>query len=205
VPTGVSKRRGDVHRDGDWHGALHIWVGGIDGDGRPFALFQRRSASKDSWPGALDVAVGGHLRAGETLAETVREAEEEIGLVVTLADLTRLGRRFAHSVRGADNEVQEVFGLRSDLPLDGYRLHPDEVEGVVSIGLEDAIALFEGSVAAVPALEHRRDAGPFGRADALDVGVSDFAAGEVGGYAVRALQGLRTILDGGVPDPFELR
>jgi hypothetical protein len=23
-PTGVTKRRGDVHRDGDWHGALHI-------------------------------------------------------------------------------------------------------------------------------------------------------------------------------------
>ena len=36
--------------------------------------------SKDTWPGALDVAVGGHLRAGETLAEAVREAEEEIGL-----------------------------------------------------------------------------------------------------------------------------
>ena len=204
MPTGASKRRGDIHRDGDWHGALHIWVGGIDGDSRPFALFQRRSASKDSWPGALDVAVGGHLRAGESLAETVREAEEEIGLVLTLADLTRLGRRFAHSVRGADNEVQEVFGLRSDLPLDRYRLHPDEVEGVVSIGLDDAIALFEGSVAAVPALELRRDAGS-GRATALDVGVSDFAAGEVGGYAVHALQGLNTILNGGVPEPFELR
>ena len=204
MPTGASKRRGDIHRDGDWHGALHIWVGGIDGDSRPFALFQRRSASKDSWPGALDVAVGGHLRAGESLAETVREAEEEIGLVLTLADLTRLGRRFAHSVRGADNEVQEVFGLRSDLPLDRYRLHPDEVEGVVSIGLDDAIALFEGSVAAVPALELRRDAGS-GRATALDVGVSDFAAGEVGGYAVHALQGLSTILNGGVPGPFELR
>ena len=204
MPTGASKRRDDIHRDGDWHGALHIWVGGIDADSRPFALFQRRSGSKDSWPGALDVAVGGHLRAGESLAETVREAEEEIGLVLTLADLTRLGRRFAHSVRGADNEVQEVFGLRSDLPLDRYRLHPDEVDGVVSIGLDDAIALFEGSVAAVPALELRRDEGS-DRATALDVGVGDFAAGEVGGYAVHALRGLSTILDGRVPDPFELR
>ena len=203
MPTGASKRRDDIHRDGDWHGALHIWVGGIDGDSRLFALFQRRSGSKDSWPGALDVAVGGHLRAGESLAETVREAEEEIGLVLTLADLTRLGRRFAQSVGGADNEVQEVFGLRSDLPLDRYRLHPDEVDGVVSIGLDDAIALFEGSVATVPALELRRDAGS-GGATALDVGVSDFAAGEVGGYAVHALHGLGTILDGGVPEPFEL-
>ena len=66
--------------------------------------------------------------------------------MLTLADLTPLGRRFAHSVGGTDNEVQEVFALRSDLALDRYRLHPDEVEGVVSVGLDDAIALFEGVV-----------------------------------------------------------
>ena len=78
--------------------------------------------------------------------------------MLTLADLTRLGRRFAHSVGGTDNEVQEVFALRSDLALDRYRLHPDEVEGVVSVGLDDAIALFEGVGRAVPALELRRDA-----------------------------------------------
>ena len=167
-------------------------------------LFQRRSGSKDSWPGALDVAVGGHLRAGESLAETVREAEEEIGLVLTLADLTRLGRRFAHSVRGADNEVQEVFALRSDLPLDRYRLHAEEVEGVVSIEFDDAIALFDGSLGAVPALELRRDAGS-SVATPLDVAVSDFAAGETGGYALRALRGLRAVVDGRVPEPFELR
>ena len=81
-PTGRRKRRGDVHRDGDWHGALHIWVGGVDGTvERRSSLFQRRSLTKDTWPGVLDVAVGGHLRAGRRLAEAVREAEEEIGLV----------------------------------------------------------------------------------------------------------------------------
>jgi hypothetical protein len=134
----------------------------------------------------------------------VREAEEEIGLVLTLADLTRLGRRFAHSVGGTDNEVQEVFALRSDLALDRYRLHPDEVEGVVSVGLDDAIALFEGAVEAVPALELRRGAAS-GVPAAIDVAVSDFAAGEVGGYAVRALRGLRAVVAGGVSEPFELR
>jgi len=36
--------------------------------------------------------------------------------------------------------------------------------------------------------------------------VADFAAGEVGGYAVRALEGLRFVLGGGAaPEPFELR
>jgi hypothetical protein len=134
----------------------------------------------------------------------VREAEEEIGLVLELGDLTRLGRRFAHSAGGTDNEVQEVFALRSDLPLHRYRLHPDEVDGVVSIGLDDAVALFEGSVAAVPALELRRDGASPAPAP-IDVAVTNFAAGEVGGYAVRALRGLRTVVDGDTPEPFELR
>jgi len=107
-------------------------------------------------------------------------------------------------MRGADNEVQEVFALRSDLPLDRYRLHPDEVEGLVSIGFDDAIALFDGSLGTVPALELRRDAAS-GAASPLDAAVSDFAAGEIGGYALRALRGLRTVVEGGVPEPFELR
>lgn len=134
----------------------------------------------------------------------MREAEEEIGLVVTLDDLTRLGRRFAHSSSGTDNEVQEVFALRSDLALAGYRLHPDEVEGILTTGLDDAIALFDGRRDTVPALELRRDAG-IGAPRRLDVAVADFAAGEVGGYAVRALEGVRAVVDGGMPEPFELR
>ena len=124
--------------------------------GRPFALFQRRSQSKDSWPGTLDVAVGGHIRAGETLAQAVREAEEEIGLSVALEDLSRLGRRLARGATGKDNEVQEVFGVRCDLPLDAYRLHPDEVDAVVSVPLAAALALFEGCREAVQGTELRR-------------------------------------------------
>jgi isopentenyldiphosphate isomerase len=198
----VNKSRGEIHRDGDWHGALHIWVGGIGEDGGAFALFQRRSRSKDTWPGALDVAVGGHLRAGETLAETVREAEEEIGLALAIGDLTRLGRRFAHSRTGTDNEVQEVFAVRSDLPLAGYRLHPDEVEAVVTMPLDDAIALFEGNSTVTPGLELRRgNSTPA----AIEVAVGDFAAGEVGGYAVHALRGLREVVSGTPPEPFDLR
>ena len=202
MPTGARKRRGDVHRDGDWHGALHIWVGGVDADGRPFALFQRRSQTKDTWPGFLDVAVGGHLRAGETLSEAVREAEEEIGIPVEIGDITRLGRRFAPSVTGSDNEVQEVFALRSDLPLDAYRLHPDEVDAVVSVPLDAVLDLFEGRQAAVQGVELRRGSMA---SSVARITVSAFAAGESNGYAARALRGLLEVVAGRAPEQFELR
>jgi len=146
--------------------------------------------------------VGGHLRAGETLHQAIREAEEEIGLDVTLADLTRLGRRFAHEMAGKDNEVQEVFALRSDLPLGAYRLHPAEVEALVSVPLTAALALFEGRTAVVDGRELRRGSNTPG---AVRVTVSGFAAGEAGGYAARALRGLLEVVTGGSPQPFELR
>ncbi len=198
----MQKPRGEVHRDGDWHGALHIWVGGIDEGGRPFVLFQRRSQSKDSWPGALDVAVGGHFRAGETVVEAVREGEEEIGLTVAPADLTRLGRRFAHGGVRPDNEVQEVFAVRSDLPLGAYRLHPDEVDAVVAVAVEDSLALFDGHERAVEGIELRRG---LSKPVAVRVTVDGFAAGELGGYQARALRGLLATITGEAPEPFQLR
>jgi 8-oxo-dGTP pyrophosphatase MutT (NUDIX family) len=195
-----------VHRDGDWHGALHIWIGGVGPDGVPFALFQRRSRSKDTWPGSLDVAVGGHARAGESFAETLREAEEEIGLAVRPADLVLLGRRFARARGGAgmavDNEVQQVYALRSDRALRDYRLHPHEVDAIVAVPLDDAVRLFAGETGAVQGSELARGAA---EPVVIDITVDAFAAGEVGGYAERALRSLTGVVAGARPKTFELR
>jgi isopentenyldiphosphate isomerase len=201
LPTGIRKARGEVHRDGDWHGALHLWVGGVGPDDVPFVVLQRRSQSKDSWPGALDVAVGGHLRAGETLAEAIREADEEIGLQVTLDDVVPLGRRFALSASDTDNEVQQVFGVRSDRPLSAYRLHEEEVDAIVSVPLEPAIELFEGSLDTAAGVELWRGAS---NVTPIGVTVAAFAAGERGGYPALALRGLRDVLAGRMPERFEL-
>jgi isopentenyldiphosphate isomerase len=190
-----------VHRDGDWHGALHLWVGGIGPDAVPFVVLQRRSRSKDTWPGTLDVAVGGHIRAGETLVEAIREADEEIGLAVKLDDVVPLGRRFALSASDTDNEVQQVFGVRSDRPLSAYRLHEEEVDAVVSVPLDAAIELFDGSVDAAAGVELRRGASAVTQ---IAVTIAGFAAGERGGYPALALRGLREVLGGRVPAPFEL-
>lgn len=127
APLGRSKARALVHRDGDWHRSLHIWVWGILG-GTPHVVFQRRSLAKDTSPGLLDVAVTGHARSGETLEETLREAEEEIGLRVTLSDLARLGLRRRSVVREGlqDNELQDIFARVA--PADLGALTPNEAE-----------------------------------------------------------------------------
>jgi len=156
-PLGVTKPRARVHEDGDWHRSVHLWVVLMAAAG-PLILLQRRSLTKDSHPGAVDVSVAGHLRAGETYAAGVREAVEEIGLVVEPGDLVRLGTRRNVARRGADyldRELQEVFFVCSPASLEQLRPDTHEVAGVLAVALPDAQALFDGEVGEVTARELR--------------------------------------------------
>lgn len=154
-PTGISKRRADVHRDGDWHRAIHIWVYGIDDTG-PYLLMNQRGRHKDTWPLALDATVGGHLTAGETLEDAYREVEEEIGIAITLAQLQFIGRRARESngdLPGiVDREIQDVFVIRDDRPLEQFCPNPSELEGLVRLSIESALQLFAGHVSEVNAI-----------------------------------------------------
>jgi isopentenyldiphosphate isomerase len=157
-PLGRSKPRAEVHRDGDWHRSLHIWVvlrrGADDREGDPPAvLLQRRSASKDTWPGAIDIAVTGHLQAGETVEDALRESREEIGLSLGRADVIALGRRrrIDHSAPGTqDHEIQELLLAVVERPLRSFTPCPEELEALLAVGLVEFRRLVSGDVDAVP-------------------------------------------------------
>lgn len=139
-PTGETKARGQVHRDGDWHRSFHLW---IVKDGR-FVLLQRRSKRKDVAGGKVDVTVGGHFRAGEGVAEVVREAEEEIGLAVRPDDLHYLGAHRAELRQDdiLDREIVETYVMRCDRPLEHYYLDCHEVDVLYEASLDGAISLY---------------------------------------------------------------
>lgn len=150
-PTGQTKRRAEVHRDGDWHRSVHIWVWGIDDDG-PFLLLNQRSRAKDVGPGALDPTVGGHLGAGETVQDAFREVEEEIGITLEPKAIVYLWCRQRDSASWfpgiRDRELQEVHIARDDRPLRGYHPNTAELEGLVKLPLAEALALFEHRIEA---------------------------------------------------------
>jgi isopentenyldiphosphate isomerase len=138
-PTGERKRRAEVHRDGDWHRSFHLWIA----SGPDTVLVQRRSRGKDLEPGKLDVTVGGHFRAGESLEDVLREVEEEIGLFVRLEQLHHLGARQVERryPQATDREVQEVYALRRDAPLEDYYLDCREVAVLYETSLPGLIRL----------------------------------------------------------------
>jgi len=152
-PTGATAARDVVHRDGLWHAALHVWI--VDATDRVW--LQRRSDDKDLAPGKVDVAVGGHLAAGETWVDALREADEELGLPLAPSDVEVLGvvrseRRYPHAT---DREVQTVAVHRTERTLADVRLPPDEVAAVYAASLPRLLAWWRDDV---PAAVEGRDA-----------------------------------------------
>ncbi|WP_337104057.1 NUDIX hydrolase [Paenibacillus sp. YIM B09110] len=153
-PLGTATRS-ETHAKGYWHRSIHCWLTRREGDSR-FVRFQLRQATKDTNPSCYDITAAGHLSAGETLAEAVRELDEELGVQAPLEQLIPLGQvreqceGIVNGVPFIDREVSDVFGLVCVTPLSELRLQPEEVAGVYEADLEMLLALFEGSLTELP-------------------------------------------------------
>ncbi|MGE3798177.1 MAG: NUDIX domain-containing protein, partial [Thermomicrobiales bacterium] len=153
-PTGVTKRRAEIHRGGDWHRAVHIWVYGLR-NREPFLLFQRRSSQKDTSPGRLDATVGGHFGAGETIEDVWREVQEELGIPAIPGEMRFAGVRVRSNEtrqKIIDREIQEVYLWRRDQALCTYRPNPVELAGLVEVRIADVLPVFTGEVASFKAM-----------------------------------------------------
>jgi isopentenyldiphosphate isomerase len=149
-PTGEVVAKSEAHRLGLWHRCFHCWICGSD-PGGSYLLLQRRAATKDTWPGYLDITAAGHLSAGEATLDGLREIEEELGLRVDPERLVPLGtRRVEQQIpAGRDREFHEVFLLRDDTPPQSLSLQEEEVEAVYRLNLDDVETLYETGSAPV--------------------------------------------------------
>ncbi|MBR2427929.1 MAG: NUDIX domain-containing protein [Lentisphaeria bacterium] len=114
--------RSKCHGDNTlWHRAVHVLVFHPEtGD----ILLQKRSRTKRIQPGKWDASVGGHISAGESIAEALlRETEEEIGLHCKNADFKFLFEYEIHNE--IESELATVFRLESDGP---FSFPADEIE-----------------------------------------------------------------------------
>ena len=146
------KPREAVHQDGDWHQVFHCWVIGRDENGDAYVILQKRAAGKD-YPGKIDISAAGHLEAGESVPDGVREIEEELGLRVEFEDLIPLGRRLAMTKDGGmvDCQICHVFLYECNQALSSYRFPIDEIAGLLKLRIVDGLRLFTGETRFVTA------------------------------------------------------
>ena len=146
------KQRDLVHRDGDWHQVFHCWVIGRGANDDPYLILQKRRDYLD-YPNKIDISAAGHLAAGETVRDGLRELEEELGLRVAFEDLIPLGRRVGISRIGdfVDCQICHVFFYECDRPLTDYNYRREEIAGLLKLRIDEAFRLFSGEVDSVVA------------------------------------------------------
>ncbi|MCY4019766.1 MAG: NUDIX domain-containing protein [Chloroflexi bacterium] len=176
------KSREAVHRDGDWHQVFHCWMVGRELNGDEFVILQMRHDDKDMYPGKVDISAAGHLEAGESVADGVREIEEELGLRVNFEDLVPLGRRLGISRYRdvVDCQICHVFFCVCSRSLADYNYREDEVKGLLKLPLDAGLSLLSGEVDSVMVEAVGL------RADRVTIGVGDFIP-SVDHYALKTL------------------
>ncbi|MEL7433144.1 MAG: NUDIX domain-containing protein [Chloroflexota bacterium] len=143
-----TKPRADVHRDGDWHRTFHCWVIYRGDDGQDWVVIQKRVPDKDIYPNCLDISSAGHYEAGETVADGVREIQEELGLVVAFDDLIPVGQRVnvAHYDNILDRQVSDVFLYICNQPLRDYAYQKSEIAVLIALNVETGLQLLTGEI-----------------------------------------------------------
>ena len=136
-PTGRTCTKDEAHQKGWFHPTVHVWFY----TPAPALLLQKRSLTKQTFPGYWDVSVAGHVSAGESILEgALREVKEEIGLDIQARDLHPLDirkntNRFDNGV--IDCEFQHVFLVKLETPVSQLRIQETEVDAVRLFSFEE--------------------------------------------------------------------
>ncbi|KAK9084554.1 hypothetical protein Syun_031570 [Stephania yunnanensis] len=139
--TGLTKPRSLVHRDGDYHRAVHVW---IFAENTQELLLQRRADGKDSWPGLWDVSSAGHISAGDSSLVTARrELYEELGVTLPKDAFEFLFIFLQECVTNngtfINNEFNDVYLVTTldPIPLEAFTFQDSEVSAVKYISWKE--------------------------------------------------------------------
>jgi len=139
-----------AHENGLWHQVFHCWV--VNPKNRTLIL-QLRSAKKSVYPNMLDISAAGHLQAGESVIDGVREVEEELGIEVNKKDLIYLGEYIdiedmsTNKINSYKNrEFVFSYFLKDERSLNEYIPQKKELDGVFEIKIADAMKLFSSEI-----------------------------------------------------------
>lgn len=151
--AGYQASREEVHKKGLWHKTVHVWVMNSKGH----LLLQKRTMTKETFPGYWDISCAGHIDAGEIpLRAAVRELEEELGFIVDEKELVYLFSVIQNFSFGnppvIDNEIIEVFLLHKDFIISKINYNKDEISDVMEIR---PVQLIEDTTLNLPAIAQR--------------------------------------------------
>ncbi len=134
VSTGIPEQRSIIHQKGLWHRAVIVAI--VNRENK--VLIQKRSSTKEKFPGLWDLSVAGHVPFGhDSLSCAAMEVMEEIGTMLK-KDVNLKDFRFLTSFRNTikvsenfiENQFYDFFAYNADIALDQFHIQKEEVEEV---------------------------------------------------------------------------
>ena len=120
--TGRLHKRGEPMQEGEYHLVVHVWVVNSNGN---FLIQKRIPGTKDisnKWE-----AVGGHAVAGESsLQAAVREAQEEIGIILDPSNGQLFMRYIEKNPTHDGSAFCDVWVFKQDVNINDVVLNPGE-------------------------------------------------------------------------------
>jgi len=150
-PTGETVERKEAHEKGIMHRTSHVWLV-RNKHGKVQILLQKRSETKESFPGCYDISSAGHIPAGMDFAESaIRELQEELGVSASENELIFCGDRIInwndcfYGKPFHDRQYSRVFILWRDIDEEKMILQKEEIDSVLWIDLDECIAAVENN------------------------------------------------------------
>ena len=128
--TGETIFKSEAHKKGIWHSSIHILIVSKD---HKKTLLQKRCEDKKLYPNTWDLAVGGHVGAGEeTITSAKRELSEELGLNPEdyNFEFIEITKEMLNNNGVISNEFVSVYKIISDIDLSKIKLQKEEVADV---------------------------------------------------------------------------
>lgn len=102
----------------------------------------------------LEITAGGHLQAGESLQDSVREIKEETGLIVDFNDMIQSGIRKCDTDNNmVIREFQYYYILPLNVDIEDFTVDNDEVIGFVKININEALDIVNSNGTALATIK----------------------------------------------------
>ena len=145
--TGIKKDRNTVHKDGDWHKVVQIFV--VNNNN---IMLQQRSLLKKSDPGKWCASASGHISAGENSIDTAKkEFREELGINLYENEIKLIYSFKSSSIRYNNNEkiinnhFVDLYVVNKEIDINNVKIQKEEVNQVSYFTISEFISMVKNN------------------------------------------------------------
>ncbi|PGK51119.1 hypothetical protein CN918_25355 [Priestia megaterium] len=146
--------REETHQKGHWHYTFHCWIILPSPDGKYYILFQKRHPAKEVNPGKLSISAAGHILAGETVEDGVREVKEEVGVDIPFSEMKPISeyKIILQNERFYNREISLLYYTVQQLRIEDFTPQLSEVSGLFLVSIDRFYELMYGEKDSVEGL-----------------------------------------------------